>query len=190
MATADIQNSENENQQNHGFAREIYEWLEAFLSALMVVIVAMIFLFRPADVDGRSMEPTLHDGDRLVFTDIGYTPTQGDIVIVDSEGLGKFIVKRVIATAGQTLDIDFITGNVTVDGVILEENYILADTLRDEGGHTYPLVVPENSVFVMGDNRMNSTDSRDSRVGFVNDSDIYGKVIFRVYPFSKMGTVE
>ncbi|MDR0904287.1 MAG: signal peptidase I [Ruminococcus sp.] len=189
MAAADIGNSENENQQDRGFAREIFEWLEAFLTALMLVIIVLIFLLRPAVVDGKSMEPTLHDGDRLIFTDIGFTPAQGDIVVVDSEGLGKFIVKRVIATAGQTLDIDFVTGKVTVDGTVLEENYILADTLRDEGGQTYPLVVPENSVFVMGDNRMNSTDSRDSRVGFINDNDIYGKVIFRIYPFTKMGTV-
>jgi signal peptidase I len=190
MADANIANSENENQQDRGFARELYEWLEAVLTALMLVIIVMIFFLCPADVDGGSMEPTLHDGDRLVFTDIGFTPSQGDIVIVDSEGLGKFIVKRVIATAGQTLDIDFATGKVTVDGVVLEENYINSETHRDEGGQTYPLVVPENCVFVMGDNRDNSTDSRDSRVGFIDDSDIYGKVIFRVYPFTKMGTVE
>jgi signal peptidase I len=190
MAAANIPNSEEENVQDRGFARELYEWLEALLTAMMFMLIIMIFLLRPANVDGKSMEPTLHNGDKLIFTDMGYSPSQGDIVIVDSEGLGKFIVKRVIAVSGQTLDIDFLTGKVTVDGVVLDESYIKSDTLRDEGGQTYPLVVPENSVFVMGDNRMNSTDSRDSRVGFVDDIDIYGKVVFRIYPFSKMGTVE
>jgi signal peptidase I len=182
-------NSPEENKQDHGFARELFEWLEAVATALMLVIIVMIFVLRPANVDGRSMEPTLSNGDKIIFTDIGYTPKQGDIVVLDSEGLGKFIVKRVIATAGQKLEIDFITGNVLVDDVLLEETYINSDTLLDEGGQTYPLIVPENCVFVMGDNRMNSTDSRDSRVGFIEDYDIYGKVIFRVLPLTKMGMV-
>jgi signal peptidase I len=188
--TVNLSDTENEQVQEQSFSRELYEWFEAIITALMLVIVVMIFLLRPANVEGPSMETTLHENDRLIFTDIGYTPEYGDIVIVDSEGLGKFIVKRVIATGGQTIDIDFTTGAVTVDGVRLEENYISSDTLNDEGGHTYPVTVPADSVFVMGDNRIHSTDSRSARVGFVKVDDIYGKVVFRFYPFSKMGVVE
>jgi signal peptidase I len=176
--------------QDGGFAKEMFEWTEAIVTALVVVMILMLFLFRPASVEGSSMVPTLADGDRLVFTDIDYTPKQGDIVIVDSEGLGKFIVKRVIATAGQTIDIDFVMGTVTVDGVLLDEPYINAPTMLDEGGHTYPAVVPADSVFVMGDNRMHSTDSRSDKVGFVNNQDIFGKVLIRVFPFDDIGFVK
>jgi signal peptidase I len=171
------------------FGRELFEWCEAIFTALIAAILVMLFIFRPADVVGPSMEPTLYEHDRLFFTDLGYTPKQGDIVIVDSEGLGKFIVKRVIATGGQTLDIDFSTGNVTVDGVVLSEDYIYSTTTIDEGGQIYPVTVPDNSYFVMGDNRMHSTDSRDAKVGFVEREDIFGKVIFRIYPFEKIGTI-
>ncbi|MDR0944512.1 MAG: signal peptidase I [Ruminococcus sp.] len=188
--TANLNETDTEQVQDQSFSRELYEWFEAILTALMMVIVVMIFFLRPANVEGPSMENTLHENDRLIFTDIGFTPEYGDIVIVDSEGLGKFIVKRVIATEGQTVDIDFANATVAVDGVILDEKYISTVTANDEAGHEYPVAVPPNSVFVMGDNRMHSTDSRSARVGFVNVDDIYGKVIFRFYPFSKMGVVE
>jgi signal peptidase I len=178
------------NDKEPSFARELFEWIEAIVIALVLVIILMIYVFRPALVDGSSMVPTLENGDRLIFTDIAYTPKQGDIVIVDSEGLGKFIVKRIIATGGQTLDIDFTTGEVKVDGALLEETYINADTMLDEGGHIYPITIPKDNVFVMGDNRLHSTDSRSSLVGFVDNNDIFGKVVFRVYPFSKIGSVD
>jgi signal peptidase I len=187
---ADFTENESEQIQDQSFTKELYEWFEAIITALMLVIVVMIFLLRPANVVGPSMENTLIENDRLIFTDIGYTPKYGDIVIVDSEGLGKFIVKRVIATEGQTIDINFTSGAVTVDGVVLDESYISSDTLNEEGGHSYPVTIPAGSVFVMGDNRLHSTDSRSARVGFVDVDDIYGKVIFRFYPFSKLGVVE
>jgi signal peptidase I len=188
--TVNLDEKDIEQVPQQSFTRELYEWFEAILTALMLVIIVMIFLLRPANVEGPSMENTLHEGDRLIFTDIGFTPQYGDIVIVDSEGLGKFIVKRVIATEGQTIDIDFVNATVKVDGVILDEKYISTVTVNDEEGHSYPVVVPDNCVFVMGDNRMHSTDSRSARVDFVNVDDIYGKVIFRFYPFSKLGVVE
>jgi signal peptidase I len=188
--TANLNENDTEQVQEQSFSRELFEWFEAILSSLVVVIIIMIFVLLPASVEGPSMENTLHENDRLIFTDIGFTPKYGDIVIVDSEGLGKFIVKRVIATEGQKIDIDFANATVKVDDVILDEKYISTVTANDEGGHTYPVVVPENCVFVMGDNRMHSTDSRSARVGFVNVDDIYGKVIFRFYPFSKFGIVE
>ena len=113
----------------------------------------------------------------------------GDIVIVnnDNPALEKVIVKRVIATEGQTVDIDFDSGEVKVDGKVLQEDYINNLTLLDEGGHNYPVTVPENCVFVMGDNRMNSTDSRSPLVGFVPEDEILGKVSLRIFPFSRFG---
>nr|MDE5741001.1 signal peptidase I [Oscillospiraceae bacterium] len=159
-------------------------------------------IMRIANVDGESMLPTLVDGDRLIVSHIMYTPKAGDIVIVNSEngnvygennqitkvdGLGKVIVKRVIAVGGQTVDIDFNTGEVKVDGTVLTEDYIQDLTKQDEGGHRYPVTVPEGYVFVMGDNRMNSTDSRSTLVGFVDEEDILGKVVLRVFPFDSIG---
>jgi signal peptidase I len=184
----EMDNNEIDAVKEKGLGYELFEWLESLGCATMVVLLVVIFLFRLAVVDGPSMEPTLLNGDALIVADFDYVPANGDIVIVDSEGLGKFIVKRVIATAGQTIDIDFENGLVKVDGQTLTEDYINNVTINDEGGFTYPVTVPENSVFVMGDNRMHSTDSRDAKVGFVTADEIYGEVVLRVYPFNKINT--
>ncbi len=184
-------------------AEEFLDWVETIIFAFFVVILIFTFLLRVANVDGESMLPTLVDGDRLIVSHLFYEPAAGDIVIVNNDkgniydntgnkietidGLGKIIVKRIIAVGGQEVNIDFDTGDVFVDGNKLDEQYIAEATKMDEGGHQYPVVVPEGYVFVMGDNRMNSTDSRDARVGFVEEEDVLGKVIVRIFPFDSIG---
>jgi signal peptidase I len=150
------------------------------------VILVFTFILRVANVDGESMLPTLRKGDRLIISHIGYAPSNGDIVIVDSRGLDKVIVKRVIATGGQQIDINPVTGTVSVNGAVLNEDYINELTFSG-GAHNYPVTVPPGHVFVMGDNRMNSTDSRSSDVWFVQEEDVLGKVIFRIFPFNALG---
>lgn len=171
-------------------SEEFIDWIESIVFSFFAVILFFTFIFRIAYVDGESMLPTLEDKDKLMVSYLFYKPAAGDIVIVDSEGLEKLIVKRVIAVEGQTVDIDFSTGEVKVDGKLLEENYIKDLTQLDEGGHQYPVTVPDDCVFVMGDNRMNSTDSRSSVVGFVPKEDIAGKVFFRFFPFNRVTTFE
>lgn len=170
-------------------SENLFEWVETLVIAFFAVILFFTFVFRLAAVNGESMLPTLVDKDRLIVSYLFYTPKNGDIVIVnnDNPALEKVIVKRVIATEGQTVDIDFDNGEVKVDGKVLQEDYINNPTLLDEGGHSYPVTVPENCVFVMGDNRQNSLDSRDSRVGFVPEDEILGKVSLRIFPFSRFG---
>ncbi len=170
-------------------SENLFEWVETLVIAFFAVILFFTFVFRLAAVNGESMLPTLVDKDRLIVSYLFYTPKNGDIVIVnnDNPALEKVIVKRVIATEGQTVDIDFDSGEVKVDGKVLQEDYINNLTLLDEGGHSYPVTVPENCVFVMGDNRMNSTDSRSPLVGLVPEDEILGKVSLRIFPFSRFG---
>ena len=186
-------------------AEDYLDWVETIITAFFVVILVFTFLLRVANVDGESMLPTLIDGDRLIVSHLFYEPAAGDIVIVNNmnghvynsvneletvlglESKPKAIVKRVVAVGGQTVNINFDTGEVSVDGVVIDEPYINDLTKMDEGGHQYPVIVPNGYVFVMGDNRMNSVDSRDQRVGFVDEEDILGKVVLRVFPFSSFG---
>lgn len=195
---------DDENKKNGTPYEEFLEWMETIIFAFFAVIVVFTFILRQANVDGDSMNPTLEDGEKLIVHHLFYTPERGDIIIADSQrgyvysngslvesvGLGKPIVKRVIAVGGDTVDIDFDTGEVSVNGQVLQEDYIKELTQRDEGGHEYPLVVPDGCCFVMGDNRMNSLDSRSGAVGFIPDDEIMGKVIFRLWPMSRLGKVE
>ena len=169
---------------------EVYEWAQSLITALVICILVFVFVFRLVDVVGDSMNNTLFHGDKMVVLDLPYTPKQGDIVVFrKDEYKPEALVKRVIATEGQTVEIDFDKGIVYVDGVALDEPYT-AD-------HTYiPIdfsgvqTVPEGCVFVMGDNRNASTDSRDSRLGMVDEPYILGHVQSVVFPISDFGTVK
>ena len=174
---------ENEQKAKDG-GREWYEWVQALVCSVLAVVVVFTFAVRLIGVDGHSMVPTLQDGDRLlVLTSLLYDDYQyGDIVVLRKESfLEEPIVKRVIATEGQTVDIDFVTGSVTVDGVLLHEDYINELTFTEEGTE-FPLTVPEGSIFVMGDNRNHSNDSRDSRLGTVDTRYVIGKAVFLAFP--------
>ncbi|MGN0613439.1 MAG: signal peptidase I, partial [Porcipelethomonas sp.] len=180
---------------------DIVEIAESVIISVFVVLLIFTFIARPVTVDGRSMSPTLENEDKLVMRTFLYSPEAGDIVIIDNntsytykegtseivegQSLEKRLIKRVIALGGQTVDIDFNTGTVKVDGEVLEEEYIADVTHFDPGAFDYPVTVPEGYIFVMGDNRNNSTDSRDNHVGFVKEEDVLGKAILRFYPFDK-----
>ena len=158
------------------------------LSAIMLVF---LIFFRVIVVTQNSMYDTLWDGDYLLLVSEAFCgePKPGDIVVISKQGFenGKPIVKRVIATEGQTVDIDFETGDVSVDGEVLREDYINALTTVDGGVH-FPLTVAEGCIFVLGDNRGISKDSRYPDVGQIDKREVLGKAIFLMYPGTDDGT--
>ncbi|MDR0445653.1 MAG: signal peptidase I [Oscillospiraceae bacterium] len=155
---------------------EIFDWVQCLVSALLAVIMAFIFIGRQITVEGNSMKQTLLNTDRVLMTGVLYTPKYGDIVIIKASSFGEVpLVKRVIATEGQEINIDFAAHRVLVNGVELDEPYINEPTAEPQDFRG-PVIVPEGCVFVMGDNRNQSTDSRSARVGFVDTRNILGKV--------------
>ena len=178
------ENTPKEQDEEPAGGRDLYEWVQALVCSVLAVVLLFTFVIRLIGVDGHSMVPTLQDRDRLlVLNSLLYDDYQyGDIVVLRKNTfLDDPIVKRVIATEGQTVDIDFSTGTVWVDGEQLEEDYINEKTYLEEGTE-FPLTVPEGSVFVMGDNRNHSSDSRDSRLGTVDCRYIIGKAVFLAFP--------
>ena len=161
-----------------------YEWIRALLGVAVSVILVFTFAVRIVSVSGESMRETLQDGDRLLVLNSLWCGDyrRGDIVIVGGALREKeMIVKRVIATEGQTVDIDFDQGVVYVDGAALDEPYIREATHLQEGTE-FPLTVPEDCVFVMGDNRNDSQDSRDAALGPVDVRKIVGRAVALVVP--------
>ncbi len=184
------ENEKDNNQKSTGFVVEVYEWLEAVAFALALVVIMFTFVFRIVSVSGPSMQPTLHSGDRIVLSNLFYTPKNGDIVVITQPNShnNEPLIKRVIAVEGQTIDINADTDTVTVDGVKLNETYTLEQDLNRAGeAYDFPITIPEGKVFVMGDNRNDSFDSRDPGLGMVDEKYIMGKAIFRIYPFESVG---
>ena len=164
----------------------ILEWYEALISAALVLVLIFSFFFRIIQVDGRSMVPTLTHGDKLIVWAAGYTPQRGDVVIVDSYTVyGKPLVKRIIAKGGDTISIDYDAGTVTVNGELLQEDYIAAPTYLGYDVQ-FPFTVPEGTLFVMGDNRLDSLDSRYSEIGLIDTDNIIGKAQFVALPITRI----
>ena len=165
--------------------RDLYEWVQSLVGSVLVVVAIFTFVIRMMGVDGHSMLNTLQHGDRLLVVNslLYHDYKYGDIVILRKDGVfdDDPIVKRVIAVEGQTVDIDFTEGIVYVDGEALEEDYIREPTYTAEGTE-FPLTVPEGSIFVMGDNRNGSSDSRDYRLGTVDTRYVIGKAAFLIFP--------
>ncbi len=158
----------------------VFEVFEAVIAALVVITIIFTFFFRVFNVDGPSMKPTLQHNDKVIVSTVGYKAQRGDIVVIsETADLDEPIVKRIVAVGGDTVDINFTTGVVTVNGK--EENY--TDELTSQQFDiAFPITVPEGAVFVLGDNRANSLDSRSTRVGCVDERFIVGKVLFRFFP--------
>lgn len=184
---------ENLPEKKQSFAADLYDWLEVFAVSVAIVFVIFAFVARVAVVDGTSMNDTLKHGDKLLVRELLYTPKQGDIVVCQSEffGFNEPLVKRVVATEGQTIKIDTENWKVYVDGIELKEDYVKYIAGMDMRGWSYgeEYTVPEGHIFVMGDNRNGSWDSRDSRVGPIDERYVIGKVVFRFLPISSFGKV-
>ena len=181
------QEKRNETKQERKYTPQQTLFKEArdIIVVLLVFMLVYILCFRMVIVVGGSMYDTLVNGDRLILiSNVLYrNPKAGDIVVASKDSFrdGECIVKRVIATEGQEVDIDFTNGNVYVDGVLLEEDYIYTPTMLYEGV-SFPLVVEEGCIFVMGDNRMDSKDSRSTEIGLIDCREILGKVVFLLFP--------
>ena len=162
----------------------IYDWARALVSAVVGVVLLFTFLVRLIGVSGPSMQDTLYTGDRIVVINSLFCDFQpGDVVVVNAYNapLDETLVKRIVAVGGQTVDIDFLTGTVYVDGEVLDEPYIKEHTYTTDGTR-FPLTLEEDQVFIMGDNRNHSTDSRSTRLGPVKEGYIQGKAILLLFP--------
>ena len=197
--------NENPNYKQSSGIQNLYLWVQSVLESVMAAFLLLIFLFRVNIVIGSSMEPTLHENDRVIVVEAFYTPSYGDIVALWADDLfnrqtgkkGEMIVKRVIGLPGDVIDIDPHTGTVYRNGSPLHEDYTAEPIdAANLGNAEYPLTVDDNCVFVLGDNRNHSTDSRyvndgetEFYVGCVDMRYIMGKAVFRIYPLDRIGVL-
>ena len=167
-----------------------FDFIELFVFTLLAVILLTTFVFRHAVVEGPSMQNTLQDGEHLIISNLFYTPEKGDIIVCQDRETGHYepVVKRVVATAGDTIEV--IDSIVYLNGEKMDEtNYVLIDG-KDNYANFPEVTVPEGMIFVMGDHRNNSADSRAFITTFVREDAVLGKVILRFYPFDQFGRVD
>lgn len=193
--------NEEITEKKNTLGQEILEWLDVLSIAIISVIIIFSLVFRVATIDGDSMLNTLVENDKVIITNLGYEPKPGDIVVisrniensVESQKTSEEpIIKRVIAVGGQTVDINFKTGTVYIDGAPLNEDYLGSPT-HDKYDVDFPLYIPEGHIFVLGDNRAESLDSRSSRIGdggIIDKRYVLGHAIFRFFPFNKIGAFD
>ena len=195
-----IEDEVAETAPKYNWKKEVWEWVQAILIAFVVAFLLKSYVLTLAVVSGPSMEPTLQDADRLYVNKVAYTPQRGDVVIFEpASAPGKPYIKRVIAIPGDTLYIDFSTGDVYVNGEVIDEPYIKEKTSRignyisllmitDNFSKEKPLVIEDGYFFAMGDNRNNSTDSRE--IGPIPMDELIGHATFRFWPLNQLGTVD
>lgn len=168
----------------------VYDAVATLETAVIILILLFSLVLRPAAVIGNSMLPNFSGGDRVacVHSFSGYE--RGDVIIIShATRKDESIIKRVIAVGGDTVDIDFYKGTVSVNGQVLDEPYV--NTLTNLSyDMTFPVTVPEGKLFVLGDNRNDSLDSRSTDIGFINENKVLGKVVFRFYPFDKIEIIK
>lgn len=180
------------DEEKTSFKQDLYYWTQALIVVLVGLILACTLAGRVIRVVGSSMVPTLHQNDLLLLWSVGYAPQRGDVIVLRKESFLSYpVVKRVIATGGEHVTVDYTTGTVSVDGVVLDEPYI-NELMVDTGSPNMTVLdvtVPEGSIYVMGDNRNKSSDSRDERLGTVDERYILGKALFRIFPLTAFGAV-
>lgn len=198
LSTENQEPEENPGEEKTSFRTDLYYWVQALVAVLIGLILVFTLAGRVIGVVGSSMVPTLHDGNLLLLQSIGYTPQQGDVVVLRKPGFPPPpretapIVKRVIAVGGQHVRVDYEAGAVYVDDVALEEPYIneLMHPSSDSNMSVLDVEVPEGSIYVLGDNRNNSSDSRHQDLGTVDERYVLGRVLCVMFPFQDMGAVE
>ena len=170
---------------------DLYEWIQSLMTALVICMAVFIFCVRTIDVRGSSMFPTLHDGDQMLVSNLLYKPKAGDVVVfkTDNYDPDRALVKRVIATEGEEISIDFDRGIVYINGLPVEEDYI-AELTKTKLDFIGPQTVPEGCMFVMGDNRNASTDSRKKEIGMVDSRMLLGRAYYVLFPLSDMGWIK
>lgn len=171
--------------------KDMYDWVQCLIVALIICVVFFAFFVRIIDVVGTSMNPTLNNSDKMLVSGLFYKPQVGDVVVFkkDEYNPDKALVKRVIAVEGQEINIDFDKGIVYINGQPIQEDYI-AELTKTKEDFIGPKTVPEGCVFVMGDNRNMSTDSRKNEIGMVDTRLILGKAYMVIYPLSEFKVIK